>query len=436
MDNDNKTIIEIADQKISLREINSYQLPFSLPKNYNGIVVHKAKPTITFVQNFYYLFIKKIPQAIISENISEYDLCCIKSMIGKHCFLDNNEITFFDDNVKHNPITSLILFTSGSSGAIKAVQLSFDNIISNVDSVINTLDLQEIESQILFLPLHYSYGLLGQLLPAIFLKKKTHLYSSLYDIKDRLSDIPTSLISGVPQHYQIMFQLFGEKKFESIKKVVSAGSFLSSEERLKVKNMFPNADIYNNYGQTELSPRALVLSSKENNFFTNATGKVVPNLEAKICEDGELAFKGKQLMLGYLGGPELNNETWWYTGDYATVENDIYTVLGRKDDIIKVNGERHSLVSLSNKVKLYPEIDDAIIIQDECDSYNRNLIGFVILKNSYSKDNFKKFLLKTFPSSIIPKVMYSVESFPKLSSGKIDRVKIRTDLNLRKNLCI
>jgi long-chain acyl-CoA synthetase len=177
--------------------------------------------------------------------------------------------------------------------------------------------------------------------------------------------------------------------------------------------------IYNNYGQTELSPRALVLKSTDSSFLSQATGRVVDGLTYKITDDGELLFKGDQVMLGYLNGNDAKIiDKWLYTGDLAEEKDGIVYINGRKDSIVKIAGQRISLKFLERLVEKEKGVANCAAILIENELYGQELYLF------YDGDALESDLLEVFKKEsglkVIPKEIKKISDFPKNANGKKD----------------
>lgn len=319
-----------------------------------------------------------------------------------------------------HPETALLLFTSGSSGDSKIVQLSKKNIEANTAAVIEALDFEKINAQGLFLPLSYSFGFLGQLLPALKLGKTTYILDHLLKIKSLVENKKIEMISAVPSQHIVLLKLLNN--IESLSHIISAGAPLHLSLRSELVHKYTYGTIYNNYGQTELSPRALSLKSSDIHFLSEATGRVVTGLSYKINTQKELLFKGEQVMLGYLGESEKSTE-WHNTGDLATEDNGLITIQGRKDSLVKIAGQRISLKFLEAMLEKESPIKHAAIILKEDDLYGQKL--FLFFEGSLSEKNVLEIFKLESGLSVIPEKIIKLEDFPKNANGKIDYINLK-----------
>jgi long-chain acyl-CoA synthetase len=101
-------------------------------------------------------------------------------------------------------------------------------------------------------------------------------------------------------------------------------------------------------------------------------GRVIPGSEARLAADGELLFRGTQVMRGYRHQPEataatIDAEGWLHTGDVATIDADGYiTIIDRKKEIIiNAAGKNMSPANIETMLKASsPLLWQAVAIGD------------------------------------------------------------------------
>jgi long-chain acyl-CoA synthetase len=370
-----------------------------------------AESNLAFAEKFMRLYAEDIVLAVSDSTRYEDELNALESQI--------------------HPDTKLILFTSGSEGKVKKVQLSRANIEANTQAVVESLNFEGVSEQFLFLPLHYSFGLLGQLIPAQTLGIQTHFLPNMMALR---SVKLRGMLSAVGSQWDVLVKLLAnDGPYREVTHVVSAGSRLSEGTRVSLKALFPNAVVYNNYGQTECSPRILSLSSSQENFFSNDTGYPVKGLTARLSDEGELWVKGPQVMLGYLGDIAATSdkikEGWLHTGDQATIASDgRVTILGRKDDLVKVGGERLSLLTYSQTALELGLAREALALlyTDRAQVDRIALILGVGAGNAPASEKevmvkLKEALKGKIASGHVPALILFRDELPKLPNGKLDR---------------
>lgn len=272
-----------------------------------------------------------------------------------------------DDGGGHSlhPDLALLLTTSGSTGSPKLVRLSYRNIESNANSIVDYLGITGEDRPITTLPMSYSYGLsiINSHLSAgatLILTDKAILQREFWQT---FKTHQATSFGGVPYTYEMLDKIrFLRMDLPSLKTMTQAGGRLSPELQRKFGEYAESKKInfVVMYGQTEATARISYLPAAEVNRRAGSIGRAIPGgllyLKGEdgkrvITADtvGELVFEGPNVTLGYaesaadLGkGDERNGVL--FTGDLAKFDTDGYFyVVGRTKRFLKIFGNRVSL---------------------------------------------------------------------------------------------
>ncbi|MCX6239233.1 MAG: long-chain fatty acid--CoA ligase [Bacteroidia bacterium] len=151
--------------------------------------------------------------------------------------------------------------------------------------------------------------------------------------------------------------------------VVSGGAALQP----RIARVFSAAKIYvlEGYGLTETSPVVAVSNLVTREIKVGTNGPVLPGVQVKIAEDGEILTKGPNLMMGYYREPELTAEVidkdgWFHTGDIGILDEGKYLkITDRKKEIFKLTGGKYIAPQMiENKLKESMFIEQVIVIGD------------------------------------------------------------------------
>ena len=140
--------------------------------------------------------------------------------------------------------------------------------------------------------------------------------------------------------------------------------------------------IHEGYGLTETSPVIAVNNPVHHRIGT--VGKILPNLEVRIAEDGEILVRGPSVFKGYWNRPEETanafEDGWFKTGDIGRIDDDGYlSVTDRKKELIKTSGGKFIAPQpIENSLKLDPHIGAAAIVGD------RRKFAFVIVSPNFA----------------------------------------------------
>jgi long-chain acyl-CoA synthetase len=103
---------------------------------------------------------------------------------------------------------------------------------------------------------------------------------------------------------------------------------------------------------------------------SGSIGKILPGVELRLAEDGELLVKSPALFMGYLDDPEVTaavlRDGWLYTGDIAEIDSDGYVyITGRKKElIVSSNGKKIYPARIELLFKTEPVINQVVLIGD------------------------------------------------------------------------
>lgn len=332
---------------------------------------------------------------------------------------------------------SLLLGTSGSTGAAKAVRLSHANLVANARSIVEYLGVTADDRALLNLPIHYSYGLsiLNSHLLAgasVMLDSRSLVDRGLW--ADAMRQQITSF-AGVPYSYELLDQIGLEKIAPpSLRYFTQAGGKLppATASRYGDLAMSRGWKFYVMYGQTEATARMAYLPPEKLPSEPGAIGIPIPGgrFELRdaegtaidgIGEPGELIYAGPNVMMGYatcredLASPALLSEL--ATGDIAErTASGMYKIVGRKSRFLKIFGNRIDLDEVERSLK--EENFTAIVTGND----ERLVCVATDAAEAGKIEAFVSRLLK-LPADRVAMVVASEP--PRLPSGKIDYPQLR-----------
>jgi long-chain acyl-CoA synthetase len=126
--------------------------------------------------------------------------------------------------------------------------------------------------------------------------------------------------------------------------------------------------VFEGYGLTETSP--VISVNRKGDIKIGSVGKIYPELEVKIAEDGEILVKGPTVFQGYWNMPDETRaafvDGWFKTGDIGQIDNEGFlSITDRKKDLIKTSGGKFIAPQpIENALKANVLIAQAAIIGD------------------------------------------------------------------------
>jgi len=377
----------------------------------------------------------------------ELDSPC--SFIYLHLNMKGDEI-----EVKERPITKLpdlphestaiILYTSGTIGEQKGVQLSNRGIIYTIDFLIGYFGLNESTVSTCILPLSHTMGLNTQFFPTFFAGGNSAFYEASLNLGKiyRLIIISKSTFVGfITEFLQLCYEEKTRRNLapaEKVQHVQIAGGVIRDDHLQKAMDLFPNAIIHKGYGQTE-AIRVSMINNRDSRFFQDTAGHLLPGQKVEIRDEegnilpentlGELYITGPNIMLGYENRKDSPIKNGFLrSGDLGSMTSDgLLMIHGRHDSIFKVNGVCVSGKEIENAVRsAAPPIRDVKCLPMECKGGVRPILFVELLSDltedvlDFLKKEFRPVMKKMLKSSFkIPGEVYCMKSFPRTYNGKI-----------------
>jgi acyl-[acyl-carrier-protein]-phospholipid O-acyltransferase/long-chain-fatty-acid--[acyl-carrier-protein] ligase len=333
-----------------------------------------------------------------------------------------------DDNVA-------ILFTSGSEKDPKAVQLTHKNISSNIINFCEHVHITEDDVLLANLVFFHIFGLTVNLW-VCFVKGMTMVtYANPTEFQTicgiAREEKPTVMV-GTPSFFWGYLQKSEEGDFASVR-IMVAGADKCPDALRDGYMKKHNVTLLEGYGTTETSP---VVSTNSPEFNRpGSIGKVIPNVQVRIehletgrdCqpkEVGKIMVKGDLVMKGYLGDPDLTEESivdgWYNTGDMGFLDEDGYLWhSGRFKRFVKIGGEMVSLVKVENVMEKYLPEGVACCVVEIPDEVKGSTIVAAVTKEINKVAILRK-MGKELPNIALPRQFFIIESLPMMGTGKID----------------
>ena len=331
----------------------------------------------------------------------------------------------------------LLLTTSGSTGSPKFVRQSYANILSNAQSIVSYLNLDETERPVTTLPMNYTYGL--SILNSHFLVGATVLVTEKSLMQKEFwgffKEQEATSFGGVPYTYEMLDKLrFTKMNLPSLRTMTQAGGKLTTGLHAKFAKYAAEKDKHFvvMYGQCEATARMGYLPPEMAVKKCGAMGIAIPGgkftlidaegLSIKEADTaGELVYEGPNVTLGYAECGEdlkLGDERRGilYTGDMAQLDKDgYYYIVGRKKRFLKIYGNRVNLDEIDRMIKSqYQDIDVAstgiddhmcIFITDEKQA--EDVKKFVVAKTKMNTAAYKVIAIDNIPHNDAGKILYA-----------------------------
>ena len=313
-----------------------------------------------------------------------------------------------------------LVYTSGTTGNPKGAMLTHGNIASNVVAGCSVLPMQRGWTALSFLPLSHILERMGEF--CYFYMGGTVAYAeSVMKAAENMQEVHPDVFAAVPRVFEkmrarvmdavavspparqkifhwalgiaeqrmpymverkpmplglkvkaaiadkLVFRKILARLGGNVKFVLSGGAPLSAE--LAAFFIGAGLEIYEGYGLTETSPViSLNLPDKRK---LGTVGAILPGVEVKIGEDGEILTRGPHVMKGYWNNEEstaqaIDKDGWFHTGDIGEINDGFLRITDRKKDIIiNAYGKNIAPQPLEALLKSSPYIGTPVLIGDK-----------------------------------------------------------------------
>lgn len=352
-----------------------------------------------------------------------------------------------------------IIFTSGTTGKPKGVQISQANLLSFCSWM--TTDFNFDQQNVLLQP-PFSFDLSVMALYPTLLRggtlrvlpqKMTRDFQKLFLT---LSKLPLSVWVSTPSLAEmcLLDPFFNQERYPSLKQFFFCGEELTHQTAQRLKRAFPQAHIYNTYGPTEATVAVTSVEITDEilaRYPRLPIGYVKPDTTVMVVnqskqQSGELVIQGPGVSRGYLRNPEKTAQAFgqaphaqfnnYRTGDLGYFEEQLLFYQGRSDFQIKMNGYRIELEEINQSLAKVPLIEKGVVVP----RYDHNhkvhqLIAFVSLRQQVSADldqmitKIKAQLTPLVMPYMMPQRFVQRQKLPMSPNGKVDVKALIAEVN-------
>lgn len=355
-----------------------------------------------------------------------------------------------------------LIFTSGTTGVPKGVQISHANLLSFVNWTLTDFVLPENSRFLSQAP--YSFDLsVFDVYPALcsggsLVPMKKEIINDFKTLFATLPQLALEVWVSTPSFMDIclMEKEFNTQNIPSLTTFIFCGEELTKKTAQSLLERFPNAHIYNTYGPTEatvaisgveITPALLAQVDRLPIGYVKEDTTVTIMDEDNVLtagEVGEIVISGPSVSKGYLNNPEKTaqaffwlDDKWAYrTGDAGSLPADgLLRYEGRMDFQVKLHGYRIELEDVDHHLNQVSFVKQATVVPKYQDHKVQQLVAFVVAnENDFAKEfqltkAIKAELAEGVMDYMIPQRFVYVEQLPRTANGKIDRKGLINEVN-------
>ena len=315
-----------------------------------------------------------------------------------------------------------IIYTSGTTGDPKGAMLTHSNFMSNVQAATGIVSITPDDVFLSFLPLSHVFERMGGHYLPLSSGATIAYAESPFTIRQNMQEVRPTIMMSVPRVYEAMHERIlnsvkegsstkqkifhwsvgvGSKVSQAIQQKKNPSAMLSLKASIANKLVFEKLKavtggrlrffvsggaplskaiaeffhaagilILEGYGLTETSP--VICVNRPDQWKFGTVGPVIPGIEMKIAEDGEILSRGPHIMQGYFNKPSdtaeaIDADGWFYTGDIGEIDEEGFlTITDRKKNLLILsNGKNVAPQPIENQLKQSPYISEIMLLGDQ-----------------------------------------------------------------------
>ncbi len=336
-----------------------------------------------------------------------------------------------------------IIYTSGTTGDPKGAMLTHSNFMSNAQAATRIVSITSDDVFLSFLPLSHVFERMGGHYLPLSGGATIAYAESLFTIRQDMQEVRPTIMMSVPRLYEGMHERIirsvkegsstkqkifhwsvgvGAKVSQAIQRKRKPNPILSLKASIANKLVFQKLKavtggrlrffvsggaplskaiaeffhaagilILEGYGLTETSP--VISVNQPDRWKFGTVGPIVPGVEVKIAEDGEILSRGPHIMQGYFNKPSdtaeaIDADGWFHTGDIGEIDEEGFlAITDRKKNILVLsNGKNVAPQPIENQLKQSPYISEIMLLGDQHKSVAALIVPSLDEIKEYAKE--------------------------------------------------
>lgn len=318
-----------------------------------------------------------------------------------------------------------IMFTSGTTGKPKQINISFGSFNNFIFSFRKEIDLKEIKSILAITSVGFDIHFVEILFPLVFganiILASQEEYKNIEAIRRLILERKPEIIQLTPSRLELILEK-GKSNIFNIPKIILIGGEDIPEKLLLTVQKQSKGKIYNVYGPTETTIWSMindVTSSRIVLLGHPLKGErvLVERNNNEIKEGkGELFISGKGLGSN-LDSNEIktiHKTKWFKTGDIVSIHNNSIKYIGRKSSFKKVNGYRISSAEIESNLNNSPNVLGSKVL-----FIKNQIIAYVKVNEYWTKKSTFRYLKDHIPKYMLPSNILKSNSLYLNNNGKL-----------------
>jgi fatty-acyl-CoA synthase len=432
---------EILETAFALFKIGSVAVPlnFRLAGKEIEYIVNNSDAKILVVGQEFVPAVQGIRDSL--HQIQEFIAVCKEAPEGMTSYNDlilssndQDPATFIDDDDD-----ALILYTSGTTGRPKGAVMTHKSFLMNAINWVVAYHTGY-NDMLLCIPPLFHVAALGYALTHFYMGASIYI-EKMFDPQRTYEIITKEHITTlflVPAMWIALLQVENKENYNtSSMRILNTGaSIMPVEIKSQVLATFPNAGIFDCFGQTEMNGGVTILDARDALKKPGSVGLAVPNLEIRLVDElgrdvlpgdiGEGIYRGPTVMKSYYQNPSATAEAmkdgWFHSGDLLRQDSEgYYYVVDRKKDMLISGGENIYPAEIEEVLYQHPDILEAAVIGVPDPRWGESVQAFVVPKpgKSLTPELIIQHCKTYLASYKKPKSVTFIDALPRSVAGKV-----------------
>ncbi len=313
------------------------------------------------------------------------------------------------------PNARCVKLTSGTTGEIKPVFCSAENLVADGIQICRTMGIRTGDVNLAVIPLGHSYGL-GNLVMPLLLQGTEVICATTFlprHILHLINKYKVTVLPTVPAILSALAQIDGAAKPSSLRLVISAGAPLSAEVAQRFHARY-GIKIHNFYGSSETG--GICYDRTGNATLSGrSVGKPVAGVKVHIRKDGRVAVRSRA---GNATLPDLGE--WNRHGELR--------LLGRVGQVANIGGKKVAPLEIERVLRSLRGVRDVwvTVLKDK----RENDFLAAAVETQRTRHGIELELEQTLPAWKLPKTLLLSDSLPRSDRGKLQTEELKARLSV------
>lgn len=338
-----------------------------------------------------------------------------------------------------------IMYTSGTTGKPKGAVLSHKNQLMNALSFLVERYSNPDEIYLSNLPLFHVAGI-GTILHTLS-RGGSIIISKEFNpgvVAETIEKEKVTVLLMVPAMWNMLLQLPNVQKydFSSLRACLTGAAIMPLKMKESILKNFPNMQLYDGFGQTEMSPVTTLLKPEDFLRKPTSVGKPIIGVEVRVVDDGgqdvpqgeigEIIYRGPGMFLEYYKNPEATRQAlvdgWFHSGDLVRMDEEGFVyVVDRKKDMIISGGENVYPAEVEEVLYGHEKIMEAAVIGIPSEKWGEGVHAIVVAKpgQTLTAGEVIEYCASNLAGYKKPRSVDIVDTLPRNASGKVLKTKLR-----------